>query len=186
MATTTCSPASKPGSPMRASRLLRRDGAHLAPPGQKGSQLFPRAGGCSGTHVRRAERKMGMRGSPTAQVRLDGVRIGADPAFGEEGQGFAIAIGRAARRSALASQPAPLGWPRRRWTRRSPTPGNARPSASPSAISKGSRSSSRIWPPGSQPRDRSTWTPPVPGRPADRTRPRRRWRSCSPRTCACV
>ncbi|MDH2430636.1 acyl-CoA dehydrogenase family protein [Sphaerisporangium sp. TRM90804] len=40
----------------------------------------------------RPERKMGMRSSPTAQVRLDGVRLGPDALVGAEGEGFRIAM----------------------------------------------------------------------------------------------
>ncbi|SQA26866.1 acyl-CoA dehydrogenase [Streptomyces griseus] len=35
---------------------------------------------------------MGMKGSPTAQLHFDGVRVGDDRRIGEEGQGFAIAL----------------------------------------------------------------------------------------------
>jgi alkylation response protein AidB-like acyl-CoA dehydrogenase len=38
------------------------------------------------------ERKMGLWGSPTAQIRLDGVRVGVDRRIGEEGMGFRIAM----------------------------------------------------------------------------------------------
>ncbi|MDF5753842.1 acyl-CoA dehydrogenase family protein [Spongiactinospora sp. TRM90649] len=38
------------------------------------------------------ERKMGMRSSPTAQVRLDGVRLPADALVGARGEGFRIAM----------------------------------------------------------------------------------------------
>ncbi|MGW4661224.1 acyl-CoA dehydrogenase family protein [Streptomyces sp. NPDC004279] len=38
------------------------------------------------------ERKMGMKGSPTAQVHFDGVRVPDARRIGEEGQGFAIAL----------------------------------------------------------------------------------------------
>jgi alkylation response protein AidB-like acyl-CoA dehydrogenase len=38
------------------------------------------------------EKKMGMSSSPTAQIVLDGARIGADRRIGDEGQGFAIAL----------------------------------------------------------------------------------------------
>ncbi|QMU76115.1 acyl-CoA dehydrogenase [Streptacidiphilus sp. PB12-B1b] len=38
------------------------------------------------------ERKMGMKGSPTAQVHFDGARVSADRLIGTEGQGFAIAL----------------------------------------------------------------------------------------------
>ncbi|MEU3524839.1 acyl-CoA dehydrogenase family protein [Streptomyces sp. NPDC038707] len=38
------------------------------------------------------ERKMGLKGSPTAQVHLDGVRVPDSRRIGEEGQGFSIAL----------------------------------------------------------------------------------------------
>ncbi|MET7652058.1 MULTISPECIES: acyl-CoA dehydrogenase family protein [unclassified Streptomyces] len=38
------------------------------------------------------ERKMGLKGSPTAQVHLDGVRVPDARRIGDEGQGFAIAL----------------------------------------------------------------------------------------------
>ncbi|MEU3961903.1 acyl-CoA dehydrogenase family protein [Streptomyces buecherae] len=38
------------------------------------------------------ERKMGMKGSPTAQVHFDGVRVGDERRIGDEGQGFSIAL----------------------------------------------------------------------------------------------
>ncbi|SDR24805.1 acyl-CoA dehydrogenase family protein [Thermostaphylospora chromogena] len=38
------------------------------------------------------ERKMGMRSSPTAQVRLDGVRLPPEALIGREGEGFRIAM----------------------------------------------------------------------------------------------
>lgn len=38
------------------------------------------------------EKKMGLWGSPTAQIRFDNVRISADRRLGEEGQGFKIAM----------------------------------------------------------------------------------------------
>jgi alkylation response protein AidB-like acyl-CoA dehydrogenase len=38
------------------------------------------------------ERKMGMKGSPTAQVHFEGARVPADRLIGAEGQGFSIAL----------------------------------------------------------------------------------------------
>ncbi len=38
------------------------------------------------------EKKMGLKGSPTAQVHFDGVRVPDARRIGEEGQGFAIAL----------------------------------------------------------------------------------------------
>ena len=45
-----------------------------------------------GFSVSRLEHKMGIRGSPTAELSFDRVRIPADHRLGEEGQGFAIAM----------------------------------------------------------------------------------------------
>ena len=45
-----------------------------------------------GVEVPRVEKKMGVRGSPTGEVRLDGVRVPAANRIGEEGQGFYIAM----------------------------------------------------------------------------------------------
>ncbi len=45
-----------------------------------------------GVEVGRHEDKMGLRGSPTAAVTFDGVRVPRSHLIGEEGQGFAIAM----------------------------------------------------------------------------------------------
>lgn len=45
-----------------------------------------------GIKVAKLERKMGMRGSPTGEIVLDGVRVPASNRVGEEGQGFSIAM----------------------------------------------------------------------------------------------
>jgi alkylation response protein AidB-like acyl-CoA dehydrogenase len=45
-----------------------------------------------GLSVDPPERKMGLTGSATATVRLDGVRVGADRRLGAEGEGLAIAL----------------------------------------------------------------------------------------------
>jgi alkylation response protein AidB-like acyl-CoA dehydrogenase len=45
-----------------------------------------------GLNVDRPERKMGMTGSPTATVRLEGARIAVDRRTGGEGQGLKIAL----------------------------------------------------------------------------------------------
>ncbi|MCZ1004907.1 acyl-CoA dehydrogenase family protein [Streptomyces mirabilis] len=44
------------------------------------------------TERRAARRKMGMKGSPTAQIHFDGVRVSDGRRIGDEGQGFAIAL----------------------------------------------------------------------------------------------
>jgi len=45
-----------------------------------------------GFSVGRLEHKMGIRGSPTAELLFDGVRIPAENRIGDEGEGFAIAM----------------------------------------------------------------------------------------------
>ena len=45
-----------------------------------------------GFKVTRLEHKMGIRGSPTAELAFDGVRVPVGNRLGEEGQGFAIAM----------------------------------------------------------------------------------------------
>lgn len=68
--------------------VMARTGA--AGPGGVSCFLVP--ADAAGVSFGSPERKMGMRGSPTAQVRLDGVRVDADRLIGAEGQGFAIAM----------------------------------------------------------------------------------------------
>ena len=61
--------------------------------GHRGISAFvvePTAPGCS---VGKLERKMGMRGSPTGELVLDGCVIPAENLIGEEGQAFAYAMG---------------------------------------------------------------------------------------------
>ncbi|MEU6987681.1 acyl-CoA dehydrogenase family protein [Streptomyces sp. NPDC046324] len=60
--------------------------------GPKGVTAFLVPGDAEGLSAAAPERKMGMKGSPTAQVHLDGVRIADARRIGEEGQGFAIAL----------------------------------------------------------------------------------------------
>ena len=45
-----------------------------------------------GFKVTRTEHKMGIRGSPTAELAFDGLRVPIENRLGEEGQGFAIAM----------------------------------------------------------------------------------------------
>ena len=45
-----------------------------------------------GFAVARLEHKMGIRGSPTAEITFDGVRVPVDHRLGEEGEGFALAM----------------------------------------------------------------------------------------------
>ncbi|MCF3132823.1 acyl-CoA dehydrogenase family protein [Streptomyces olivochromogenes] len=60
--------------------------------GPRGITAFLVPGDAEGLSGAAPEKKMGMKGSPTAQVHLDGVRVGDERRMGEEGQGFAIAL----------------------------------------------------------------------------------------------
>ncbi|MFI8188761.1 acyl-CoA dehydrogenase family protein [Streptomyces sp. NPDC085946] len=60
--------------------------------GPRGITAFLVPGDAPGVSGAAPEKKMGMKGSPTAQVHFDGVRVGDERRIGEEGQGFAIAL----------------------------------------------------------------------------------------------
>ncbi|MET7680956.1 acyl-CoA dehydrogenase family protein [Streptomyces sp. NPDC005423] len=60
--------------------------------GPRGITAFLVPGDAPGLSAAPPERKMGMKGSPTAQVHFDGVRVSDERRIGEEGQGFAIAL----------------------------------------------------------------------------------------------
>ncbi|MDT0397177.1 MULTISPECIES: acyl-CoA dehydrogenase family protein [Streptomyces] len=60
--------------------------------GPRGITAFLVPGDAEGLSAAVPEKKMGMKGSPTAQVHLDGVRVPDARRIGEEGQGFAIAL----------------------------------------------------------------------------------------------
>ncbi|MFE1607399.1 acyl-CoA dehydrogenase family protein [Streptomyces albidoflavus] len=60
--------------------------------GPRGITAFLVPGDAPGLSAAAPERKMGMKGSPTAQIHLDGVRVGDDRRLGAEGQGFAVAL----------------------------------------------------------------------------------------------
>ncbi|MER6405419.1 acyl-CoA dehydrogenase family protein [Streptomyces viridosporus] len=60
--------------------------------GPRGITAFLVPGDAEGLSAAAPEKKMGMKGSPTAQVHLDGVRVPDSRRLGEEGQGFAIAL----------------------------------------------------------------------------------------------
>ncbi|MFI8343706.1 acyl-CoA dehydrogenase [Streptomyces sp. NPDC085639] len=68
--------------------VLARTGA----PGPKGITAFLVPGDAPGLTAAVPEKKMGMKGSPTAQLHFDGVRIPDSRRIGEEGQGFTIAL----------------------------------------------------------------------------------------------
>ncbi|MFE7842739.1 acyl-CoA dehydrogenase family protein [Streptomyces sp. NPDC057474] len=60
--------------------------------GSRGITAFLVPGGAEGLSAAAPEKKMGMKGSPTAQLHFDGVRVADSRRLGEEGQGFAIAL----------------------------------------------------------------------------------------------
>ncbi|PAZ17290.1 acyl-CoA dehydrogenase [Streptomyces sp. SA15] len=60
--------------------------------GPRGITAFLVPGGAEGLSAAAPEKKMGMKGSPTAQVHFDGVRVSEERRIGDEGQGFAIAL----------------------------------------------------------------------------------------------
>ncbi|MFF4740013.1 acyl-CoA dehydrogenase family protein [Streptomyces sp. NPDC001262] len=60
--------------------------------GAHGITAFLVPGDAPGLTAAAPERKMGMKGSPTAQLHFDGVRVPDARRIGDEGQGFAIAL----------------------------------------------------------------------------------------------
>ncbi|MFI7299104.1 acyl-CoA dehydrogenase family protein [Streptomyces sp. NPDC050121] len=60
--------------------------------GARGITAFLVPGDAAGLSAAAPERKMGLKGSPTAQVHFDGVRIPDARRIGDEGRGFAIAL----------------------------------------------------------------------------------------------
>ncbi|MEV6582023.1 acyl-CoA dehydrogenase family protein [Streptomyces sp. NPDC051582] len=60
--------------------------------GPKGITAFLVPGDAEGLTAAVPEKKMGMKGSPTAQLHFDGVRVPDTRRIGEEGQGFTIAL----------------------------------------------------------------------------------------------
>ncbi|MEU6659482.1 acyl-CoA dehydrogenase family protein [Streptomyces sp. NPDC046821] len=68
--------------------VLARSGGE----GARGITAFLVPGDAEGLSAAAPEKKMGMKGSPTAQVHFDGVRVSDAHRIGDEGQGFAIAL----------------------------------------------------------------------------------------------
>ncbi|MBW8736886.1 MAG: acyl-CoA dehydrogenase family protein [Streptomyces turgidiscabies] len=60
--------------------------------GPRGITAFLAPADAEGLDAAAPERKMGLKGSPTAQINFDGVRLDGSRRIGEEGQGFAIAL----------------------------------------------------------------------------------------------
>ncbi|MGA5323149.1 acyl-CoA dehydrogenase [Streptomyces seoulensis] len=68
--------------------VMARTGAD----GPRGITAFLVPGDAEGLSAAVPEKKMGLKGSPTAQIHLDGVRVPDERRIGEEGQGFGIAL----------------------------------------------------------------------------------------------
>jgi alkylation response protein AidB-like acyl-CoA dehydrogenase len=68
--------------------VLARSGGE----GARGITAYLVPGDAPGLTAAAPERKMGLKGSPTAQLHLDGVTVPDSRRIGEEGQGFAIAL----------------------------------------------------------------------------------------------
>ena len=66
--------------------------ARTSDDGARGISCFQLFSDDAGLTAATPEHKMGLRASPTAQVRLDGVTAAADRVIGEPGQGFPIAL----------------------------------------------------------------------------------------------
>ncbi|GAA3413124.1 acyl-CoA dehydrogenase family protein [Streptosporangium vulgare] len=66
--------------------------ARTSADGARGISCFHVPAGTEGLSFGAPERKMGMRSSPTAQVRFDGVRLAPEALLGSEGEGFRIAM----------------------------------------------------------------------------------------------
>ncbi|MEU1182837.1 acyl-CoA dehydrogenase family protein [Streptomyces sp. NPDC005820] len=60
--------------------------------GPRGITAFLVPGDAAGLTAAPPERKMGLKGSPTAQLHFDGVRVPDDRRLGAQGEGFAIAL----------------------------------------------------------------------------------------------
>jgi alkylation response protein AidB-like acyl-CoA dehydrogenase len=73
--------------------FARTSGEPSGPERSRGISCFHVPARTAGVSAGPAERKMGMRASITAQMIFDGARVPADHLVGEEGHGFAIALG---------------------------------------------------------------------------------------------
>ena len=67
--------------------------ARTSDDGPLGISCFLLPGHAEGLSFGAPERKMGLTGSPTTLVNLDGVRVPASRRLGDEGEGFSIALG---------------------------------------------------------------------------------------------
>lgn len=66
--------------------------ARTGPDRTRGITAFLVPGDAPGLSAAAPERKMGLKGSPTAQIHLEGVQVPDARRIGDEGQGFAIAL----------------------------------------------------------------------------------------------
>jgi cyclohexane-1-carbonyl-CoA dehydrogenase len=104
-------------------------------PGRDGLSFFLVDRDAPGLAVGKIEKKMGMRGSSTAEMVLEGVRVPDANMLGEEGKGFLLAMKDFdMSRPAVGAQALGIAeGPSRRW---SATPGSGGPSASPSPTTR--------------------------------------------------
>ena len=93
-ATGTCSTAASDSSPMARVANLLTVFALTDPDagGRKGMSAFILETDTPGFAAPRIEHKMGIRGSPTAELTFDDVRVPEENRLGEEGDGFKIAM----------------------------------------------------------------------------------------------
>jgi hypothetical protein len=66
--------------------------ARTGGPGPRGVTAFLVPTDAPGVHAREIHGKLGLRGQPTAELFLDGVRVGAADRLGDDGAGFRIAM----------------------------------------------------------------------------------------------
>ena len=93
-------------------------------PGPKGISCLLADAGTPGIAPQAPERTMGLRSSPVAQIVFDDARVPADRLIGGEGDGLPDRACPRWTAAGWASPRARSGWPRRRWTTRSATPGS--------------------------------------------------------------
>ena len=147
--------------------------------GAHGITAFLVPGDAEGLSAAPPERKMGMKGSPTAQVHFDGVRVRRRPPGRRRGPGLRHRAGRAglrpARHRGLRRRAGPGGAGRRAGVRHA----SAGSSASPIADFQGLRlHARRHGHPVSRRAGRCTWRPPGCATRACRSASRPPWPSC--------
>ncbi len=135
-----------------------------------------------GFRVARVEHKMGIRGSPTAELVFDDVRVPADHLVGAEGDGFKITMRTFDRsRPGIAAQA--VGIAQGALELRRATPASAASSGAPSPTSRWCRRCSPTWTPRPSPPASSSMPPASKSRAGPATAPAGpRWPSSSPAT----